>query len=477
MSALPIYRTQPETAPAHLAQDIYGALYEETPRADMLEASRAYLKECIEKASGLDCDLPMDPAALEMWMKHRHDLVGRQYLDYLKQRKIGAPRRYFSNRAHVLYFLQGVAPTKFVDGAWLYGLLSQWRDDRYRALIRTYLEELGDGRPADNHVSMYRRLLAVNGCEHLMPLSDGHYVQGAIQLCLARHAAQFMPEVVGFNLGYEQLPLHLLITTYEMKELGIDPYYFQVHVTVDNAGTGHARKALESVRVLRPTGMEPKLYFERVRRGYQLNDLGESTLSVIKSFDIEREIVRILADKAEHGRHMHSDYCKFGGKTVNEWLSDPKSIAGFLAALERQGWIKRNQDPKQSRFWRLLEDEGSDMFGVFSGYERQVIHDWIAGDWADGRESRRSGVEPVRIDKNLAQRWLGRDSNDMNIAPSVPGEDDFGAEMRDFESAVMQARNRPELMERLGAMMGPSVHHTPVGLAATRMFGRLLDMA
>ena len=477
MSALPIYRTQTTTAPAPLAQEIYGAIYEDAPRAEMLEASQQYLEGCINQADALDCDLPADPGALEAWMKSRHDHVGRQYLDYLKQRKLGAPRRFFSNRAHVLYFLQGVAPTKFVDGAWLYGLLTQWRDDRFRALIRIYLEELGEGRPADNHVSMYRRLLAVNGCEHLMPLTDGHYVQGAIQLCLARHAAQFMPEVVGFNLGYEQLPLHLLITTYEMKELGLDPYYFQVHVTVDNSGSGHARKALESVNALRPMGMDADLYYKRVRRGYRLNDLGESTVSVIKSFDIDKEIVRVLADKAEHGRHMHSDYCKFGGKTVNEWLSNPESIAGFLAALERQGWIKRNEDPKQSKFWRLLEDEGSDMFGVFSGYERQVIHDWIAGEWNDGRLSRRPGVEPVRIDKKLAQRWIGRDSNDTTIPTMAATEDDFGSEMRDFESTVMQARNRPELMERLSAMMGPSTHHTPVGFAATRMYGRLLDMA
>ncbi|HLU19833.1 MAG TPA: iron-containing redox enzyme family protein [Pusillimonas sp.] len=476
MSALPIYRSQSTTAPALLAQDIYGSLYEVTPRAEMLEAARAYLEECMEQAQAFDCDLPAEPAALEAWMKRRHDQVGRQYLDYLKQRKLGAPRRYFSNRAHVLYFLQGVAPTKFVDGAWLYGLLPQWQDDRFRALIRIYLEELGEGRAADNHVSMYRRLLAVNGCEHLMPLSDGHYVQGAIQLCLARLAAQFMPEVVGFNLGYEQLPLHLLITTYEMKELGLDPYYFQVHVTVDNAGTGHARKALESVNVLRPAGMDTRHYFERVRRGYRLNDLGQSTLSVIKSFDIDKEVVRVLADKAEHGQHMHSDYCRFGGKTVNEWLSNPESIAGFLEALERQGWIKRNQDPKQSRFWRLLEDEGSDMFGVFSGYERQVIHDWIAGDWQEGRENRRPGVEPVRIDKKLAQRWIGRDSDGSSIQ-AAPSDDDFGVEMRDFETAVMRARSRPELMERLSAMMGPSSHHTPVGFAATRMYGRLLDMA
>jgi hypothetical protein len=40
-------------------------------------------------------------------------------------------------------------------------------------------------------------------------------VQGAIQLGLAHHGEQFEAEVFGFNLGYEQLPLHLLITAYE----------------------------------------------------------------------------------------------------------------------------------------------------------------------------------------------------------------------------------------------------------------------
>ncbi len=52
-------------------------------------------------------------------------------------------------------------------------------------------------------------------------LSDDHYIQGALQLAMAHHADQFLPEIIGFNLGYEQLPLHLLITAYELKELGI----------------------------------------------------------------------------------------------------------------------------------------------------------------------------------------------------------------------------------------------------------------
>lgn len=46
-----------------------------------------------------------------------------------------------------LYFLHNVAATKLVDGAWLYGLISRWHEPSCHDLVRTYLEELGDGEP------------------------------------------------------------------------------------------------------------------------------------------------------------------------------------------------------------------------------------------------------------------------------------------------------------------------------------------
>ncbi|AOG24540.1 iron-containing redox enzyme family protein [Acidovorax sp. RAC01] len=52
-----------------------------------------------------------------------------------------------------------------------------------------------------------------------------------------------MPEVTGFKLGSEQFPLHLPITAYERNGLGIDPYDFTLHVTIDNADNSHARRA------------------------------------------------------------------------------------------------------------------------------------------------------------------------------------------------------------------------------------------
>src|SRR5690606_31490349 len=125
---------------------------------------------------------------------------------------------------------------------------------RMAPLVHTYLEELGDGAPDKNHVLLYRRLLTQHGiqAEDDGSLPDDLYEQGLIQLCLAWNAREFLPEVIGFNLAYEQLPLHLLVTSYELNELGIDPYYFTLHVTVDNGHSGHARQACDAVLGLLP---------------------------------------------------------------------------------------------------------------------------------------------------------------------------------------------------------------------------------
>ncbi len=465
----PLLTAPPMTGLSH---QVFQALLQHEPAEHAMEVACDYLRDRLDEAGRLACDLPEDPNGLAQWMMEHHDRVGAQYLEYLEQRKDGAPRRYFSTRSHALYFLQGVAPTKFVDGSWLYGLLQRWEDDRYHGLIRTYLEELGDGVPANNHVVMYRRLLASNGCEHVRDMADDHYMLGAIQLCLAYHCSRFLPEVIGYNLGYEQLPLHLLITTHELNEWGIDPYYFQVHVTVDNAATGHARKAVEAVQHALPRTGDTQQFYERVRRGYMLNELGRGTVDVIQSFDLQQEVERIVRDKGVHGRHMHSDYCKVAGRTINEWLREPAQTGEFLEALEQQGWIRRHADPAESRFWRLLDGETADMFGVFSPYEMQVLYDWIAGDWEGAKKNvtrTPAGAESFRF-------FRKKPTSDSQRSPSVSkaSEDDFDEELRLLQRNVMQASSKQDAMSLLIDLMGPATHHTPAGLMATRMFSQLL---
>ncbi|ORL62948.1 iron-containing redox enzyme family protein [Pseudomonas putida] len=393
-------------APALAANDSLERRYQALLQGRCEDSAR-WLAEQLDRADTLPDDLPTSPAQLDDWSARHAAKVARDHAAYLQARRKGAPRRYFANRAQALWFLQQVAPTKAVDGAWLQGLLPQWPDPRYHGLIRTYLEELGDGDPRCNHVLIYQRLLSRLGCLEPLPLAPERYLQGAVQLALGQNTEAFLPEVIGYNLGYEQPPLHLLITTYELAELGIDAHYFQLHVTIDNAASGHAHKAIQALRQLWPAD-DGEGFYQRVRRGYRLNDLGTDTPRLIASFDLEGELLAALERKRAFGQMMHSDHCRLQGRTVNDWLSETDAMPGFLKALQSQGWVRRGEDPARSRLWKLIEGPAAAMFGVFSAYEKQLWHDWIANGWEAPRQPRvapgswQLDVEPDHTDGERA---------------------------------------------------------------------------
>lgn len=425
--------------------DVYHALLHEPHRANPAQL-RLFLEKQLQSANAFPDALPGDLNGLPQWIEANANKVAASYRVYLEGRRAGYDRTFFSNKAHALYFLQHVAPTKLVDGAWLYSSVSHADDWRYRDLIRTYLEELGDGEPALNHVVLYRKLLADHDCAPTETLDDEYYLQGAIQLALGHLGDEFLPELLGYNLGYEQLPLHLLITAFELNELGIDPYYFTLHVTIDNASTGHAHKAVKTVLDLLPNDESRPDFIARLRNGYLLNELGKGTQAVIGSFDLEQEVVAMLERKRSFGQHMHSDYCRLEGLTVNEWLAKPGQCRAFLAALENKGWIKRHQDPSQSRFWQLIDGPGAVMFGVFSGYEMQLLRDWISGNWKETSAAK----------------------------PANPFRSQFRNRPRAEAAEIAPAAQATHSTSRLIDLLSPAHHCTPEGLHATRAYARQL---
>ncbi|MGG7675060.1 iron-containing redox enzyme family protein [Pseudomonas sp. WC2] len=446
--------TRLQAAPTQLkAIDAAGnirSIYERLLREDDSRAlAQSFLDEQLQLAAALPEELPQDPSTWHDWVAAHSADVARQYADYLQQRKAGGPRQFFASKAQALYFLQAVAPTKLVDGAWLYGLLQHWRDPRFSGLLCTYLEELGEGNPAQNHVVIYRKLLAEHDLDHASPILDERYLQGALQLALGACGDEMLPEAIGYNLGYEQLPLHLLISSFELTELGIDPYYFTLHVTIDNASTGHAQKAVQAVLDLMPLEADRADFLRRVSQGYRLNDLGQGSRAIIEGFDLERELLAMLERKCPFAQHMHSDYCRFEGKTVNQWLAEPEHLPGFLQALQNKGWIKRHEDPQASRFWQLIDGDGAAMFGVFSAYEKQLVHDWIAGDWQPAKK-------PAALRRHAAS----------NAPIEVPEQD---PDVQILNEAL-QGQDTHAQMATLIPWLAPARHAHPAGLLATRRF-------
>ena len=444
-------------------QDLYRRLAGAEPDAATRAEAAAFLRGQIAALRDAPAELPREPQELQAWMVANTEAVHARYASYLEERRAGAPRRFFRTRAHALYVLRAIAPTKLVDGSWLYGLLPHWRNPRLADLVRTYVEELGEGALDKNHVALYRGLLARYALDPLDDLPDELYRQGLIQLALAWNAEEFLPEVAGFNLSYEQLPLHLLVTAYELNELGLDPYYFTLHVTVDNGGTGHARRAVQATLDLLPRIADGGAFWARVHEGAKLACAGLGTTAVVDGFDEEAEVLRILSNKARAGSGAHSDYCKLAGRSVNDWLRTPQDTAAFLQALQQAGWIRRGEEPAESRFWRLLHGERAEMFGVFSAYELQVLHDWIRGEasgdgrrFEDGPEAKRRPT--FRAALRNAPAETTPEAGDL-LDPDVQA---LQAQLRG-----MQEPQRTELLVRA---MGPGQHWTPAGLEATRLF-------
>lgn len=446
---------------------LYRRLMQGTPDTQTRAEAAAFLHRELELARDLDDELPQIPDELHAWMEANTLAVHSKYAAYLAERKAGAPRRFFKNRAHALYVLRNVAPTKLVDGAWLYGLVKHARNPKLSDLVRTYVEELGEGDAGKNHVVLYRELLNRYNLDPIDDVPDTFYRQGLIQLALGWNVEEFLPEVIGFNLSYEQLPLHLLITANELNELGLDPYYFTLHITVDNGDTGHARRACEAVLDMLPRLADGGEFWQRVRAGSKLACTGAGTSDAIGGFDIDDEVVRILARKSTMGNGAHSDYCRVAGKSVNEWLSRPEDMRNFLVALEGAGWIKRGAPVENSRFWGLLQGPRAEMFGVFSSYELQVIHDWIRGEASADGAAYTEGPAPQQRPKRASFRALQR----ARPTPAVEGpqedllDPDLIALRKRLTTATAQERS-----DLLVELMSPSMHWTPAGLAATREF-------
>jgi hypothetical protein len=466
------------------ARDLYFELSAGTPGHEQRARARRFLDGQLMAGTTSESSLPADPHDLLAWMRSGTDEVGESYGAYLRGRRGGEPRRYFPAKAHALAFLQAVAPTKLVDGAWLFGTLERWDDAAFRPLITTYLEELGAGVREKNHVALYQRLLAEIGCDNWRSLPDRNFVQGAIQLALAWNAEHFLPELIGFNLGYEQLLLHLLITSYELNELGIDPYYFVLHVTVDNASTGHAVKAVEALQGLMPRVGDSTGFYRRVQNGFRLNGLGAGTNELIASFDLEHELTRILVLKSGVGKNMHSDYCRFAGRTVNQWLALPAQVPAFLSELVKAGWIQRGAPAEQSRFWRLIHGDNAEMFGVFNAYEQEILRCWIEHP----RQRQGAAEQPCGLTHRAARRrrdaaFSATAQPDKDpLRPLLRGHADrrdsaagFSTDLRLLEQQLAAMASKQQVMRHLSTLMSPATHHTPAGLMATRIFQRLLD--
>jgi hypothetical protein len=235
---------------------------------------------------------------------------------------------------------------------------------------------------------------------------------------------------------------------------------------VDNGDTGHARRACQAVLDMLPRLDDSGAFWRRVRAGAKLSCAGLGTTDVIEGFDLQREALRILARKAVTGNGAHSDYCRVAGRSINDWLATPQRMPEFVAALEQAGWIRFGEPAENSRFWKLLQGERAEMFGVFSTYELQVLHDWIRGPAsADGRAFTEAAPAADKPRRRATFRAMVRNGSALGASADDPLDTDLILLRERLRTADDEARTA--LLLRA---MSPAQHWTPAGLEATRAF-------
>src|SRR4051812_18944725 len=90
---------------------LYRRLADGQPDAATRTEAAAFLRAEIDGLALTPGDLPAQPSQLLDWMEANTQSVHVRYAAYLEERKCGAPRRFFANRAHALYVLRCIAPT------------------------------------------------------------------------------------------------------------------------------------------------------------------------------------------------------------------------------------------------------------------------------------------------------------------------------------------------------------------------------
>ncbi|KAG8413871.1 hypothetical protein J3458_012358 [Metarhizium acridum] len=378
-----------------------------------------------------------------------------EWASYLERRRQGQGPELFGTAEAAKAWLVQQAPVKFVDGAWLGHVHKITTPFALRGVTKdawqVLSEELGDGDLSKHHVHLYRKLLEDVGC----PLPEGHsadfinfcdwdgmdnggaWEAAVAQLLISLFPNEFLPEILGYNMQFEMVTLNTMQAAHELKDLGIDPYYFLIHIAIDNADSGHTAMATHAVtrylEMVRATEGETasEQAWKRVQVGFILSQTqgdhsckrespGASMMTMAASGltrpstsnvlldPLSTEVTGIFRAKALVSQQFHcQSRVRIGTHTLSGWLDPNKwkhpnlqHQLELLDALSRtKPWIIPGASNKS-----LLVRElswGGRMFGAFTHNEVATLCSWID---ALGPENRASVYWRFTRRKPLATR-------------------------------------------------------------------------
>lgn len=433
---------------------------------DVLEEARDELLAMFSRGISLGIKAPQqsilsiqhyDSKRVWNFIENENERVMTQWGDYLESRKQGNGPQLFSTLEEARIWLIQQAPVKLVDGAWLSHVHKITTPFALRGITRNawqiFSEELGDGDTTKHHVHLYRQLLTNVGCrlprndttEFIAPdqwegMENEYAWEAAVgQLTISLFPNEFLPEILGFNMHYELITFDTLRAAYELKALGIDPSYFLLHISIDNADSGHAAMATHTVirylEIVRSNEGETAVddAWKRVQTGYAMSQaLGShsthkegkmeapiKTLRVTLDEDINSRVIDIIKAKALVSQKCHlQSRARIGGRPLSEWLAphtwaqpSPQKHLELLTELSKaKPWVIPGASNK-SLLIKELQWKGR-MFGAFTQSEVATMREWI--------DSLGAGMDAsVYWDFTSRKPIISRDVVKMLVNPAV----------------------------------------------------------
>lgn len=353
-----------------------------------------------------------DAATLARFLKAEDDRITARWENYLQRRESGLPRELFRDLDHAKWWLKQISPVKYVDGAWLGHIHRVTTPFALRPITKKawqiMSEELGDGDFTKDHVYLWRELMEDIGANLPAPNTEDFihpqhgldkvhvWKAGVAQLLISIFPHEFLPEILGFNMHFEMLTWDTMRAIKELKELKLNDYYFLLHVSIDNADSGHTAMAMQAVidymaHVQTADGeAAAQAAWKRVQTGFilseQLITSPDAQMSDCTGYsgpnEFEAKVLKIFKAKALVSHKLHcASKVKVKSRKLVDWLN-PVAFESeawqkeFIAALANsKPWVLKGNSA-QSKLMTLLAWDGK-MFGSFTQNEVEVVRNWI----------------------------------------------------------------------------------------------------
>ena len=233
-------------------------------------------------------------------------------------------------REIMVWYTRQYAPFPMVDGSWVQHIAKAGtaHTEISARLFRIYADEVGNADVNLNHPNIYRQMLEGEGI-YMPPtdtlafamqpdIRDFAFDLPLLTLSVSLFPKAFLPEIIGVNLAIELSGLGkgYMQTIDELRFWKIDPYFFTLHLTIDNIASGHTAVAMETVhlyldQILAQQGRDAKQqHWERIWSGFLAFKQGmtrfDSTLEREAGFRFLLPILRLMLQRSKQKKQQQA---------------------------------------------------------------------------------------------------------------------------------------------------------------------------